>query len=80
MLTKLSSKGQLVIPKAVREALRLQTGTQFHVLTADGKIVLEPVLEPALEALYGRYTGSGLLADLETEHRQEIQDEESLRP
>lgn len=31
MLIKLSSKGQLVIPRAIREALHLRAGTQFHV-------------------------------------------------
>ena len=80
MWTKLSSKGQLVIPKSVREALGLQVGTRFHVLIEDSKIVLEPVEGTALEALYGRYVDSDLLTELETEHRQEIQDEEALRP
>ena len=31
MLVQLSSKGQLVIPKSIRDALNLQAGTRFHV-------------------------------------------------
>jgi AbrB family looped-hinge helix DNA binding protein len=38
----LTSKGQLVIPKAVRAALHLRAGTQFSVTLDGGRIVLEP--------------------------------------
>lgn len=42
----LSSKGQLVIPKAVREHLGARAGSVFAVRYADGEIHLKPV-EPA---------------------------------
>lgn len=79
MLAKLSSKGQLVIPKAVREALGLRRGAQFHVRLEAGKIVLEPVGPSAAEALYGKYAECDLLTDLEEEHHQERRREETLR-
>lgn len=40
--TTLTSKGQLVIPKAIRTALHVRPGTQFSVVLKNGRIVLEP--------------------------------------
>ena len=79
MLTRLSSKGQLIIPKAVREALELRAGTEFHVQLEEGKIILEPVTTSPVDALYGKYLGADFLADLEAEHREEIRDEAAIR-
>jgi AbrB family looped-hinge helix DNA binding protein len=39
----LSPKFQIVIPKAVREALKLVPGRKFHVLHHNGRIELIPV-------------------------------------
>jgi AbrB family looped-hinge helix DNA binding protein len=41
--TTLSPKFQIVIPKAVREALKLVPGRKFHVLHHNGRIELVPV-------------------------------------
>jgi antitoxin PrlF len=79
MLVKLSSKGQLVIPKAVRQALGLRQGTQFHVQLSEGKIILEPMGPSPAEALHGKYPEADFLADLEAEHRQEVRDDAPLR-
>ncbi|MEP7041942.1 MAG: AbrB/MazE/SpoVT family DNA-binding domain-containing protein [Dokdonella sp.] len=43
MNTTLTSKGQLVIPKPIRDALHLKSGTTLSVTTDGGRIVLEPV-------------------------------------
>ena len=43
--TTLSSKGQVVIPEAIRERLGLKTGVQF-VVVADRDVVILKVLEP----------------------------------
>ena len=75
MLVQLSSKGQLVIPKSIREALHLRAGTQFHVQIDEDKIILEPIVPTVVDALYGRYAGEDLLEALEEEHRQELQNE-----
>jgi len=80
MLGKLSSKGQLVIPKPTREALRLATGTRFHVRVQQGKIILEPVAESAVEILYGKYSDCDLLTALEDEHQREVTSEADLGP
>lgn len=75
MLLRLSSKGQLVIPKTIRQALRLKNGDQFQARVSGGRIILEPVREDILARLHGRYRGTDLLKDLEEEHRQEIGNE-----
>lgn len=41
-MATLTSKGQLVIPKAIRAALHVRPGTRFSVTLDNGRIVLEP--------------------------------------
>ena len=79
MLARLSSKGQLVIPKPIRQALGLRAGTQFRVRLEQGRIILDPVTKSSVEALYGKYADADFLAELEAEHRQEIEDEATIR-
>lgn len=79
MLARLSSKGQLVIPKAIRQALGLRRGAQFYVELEEGKIILDPVPTSPVGALYGKYADADFLSDLEAEHQQEIIDEAAVR-
>ena len=46
MKTKVSSKGQVVIPKEVRDRLGIKPGTILDVKVEGRRIVLEPALEP----------------------------------
>jgi AbrB family looped-hinge helix DNA binding protein len=39
--TRLTSKGQLVIPKAVRDRMHIAAGTEFKVTQSGQRIVLE---------------------------------------
>jgi AbrB family looped-hinge helix DNA binding protein len=39
--TKMSSKGQVVIPEDIRRRLALDTGTQFIVLGEDDVVILK---------------------------------------
>lgn len=75
MLLRLSSKGQLVIPRSMRESLRLKNGDQFHARIVGRKIILEPVTKELIRRLYGKYAGVNMLNDLEEEHRREIENE-----
>ena len=43
--TKMSSKGQVVIPEEVRNALGLKTGAQF-VVVGEGDVVILKVISP----------------------------------
>ncbi|MBN2394516.1 MAG: AbrB/MazE/SpoVT family DNA-binding domain-containing protein [Anaerolineae bacterium] len=79
MLARLSSKGQLVIPKSMREALGLRSGDQVHVMLERGKIILEPQVVSVVDALYGKYADADFLAELEEEHRHEVHHDAALR-
>lgn len=41
--TRMTSKGQLVIPKAIRDRMRVAPGTEFTVTQSGRRIVLEAV-------------------------------------
>ncbi len=46
--TKMSSKGQVVIPEEIRERLGLETGAQFVVVGEGDVVVLKAVQAPSL--------------------------------
>jgi AbrB family looped-hinge helix DNA binding protein len=41
--TRLTRKGQVVIPKAIRDRLKVMPGTELSVTLEGGRIVLNPV-------------------------------------
>jgi len=47
--TKMSSKGQIVIPEAVRDSLGLTSGTQFVVVGRGDTVILKIIEEPSME-------------------------------
>lgn len=52
METKLSSKGQVVIPKDIRDALRLSPGERLRVTRQGRRIIIEAIEpEPARERI-----------------------------
>ena len=59
MTTTLSSKGQIVLPKAARRRLGLQPGTKFACRVRDGEIVLVPEARPAPKVKLVRNAVSG---------------------
>ena len=46
--TRMSSKGQVVIPEDVRKRLQLAAGTQFIVLGEDDVVILKMVRPPSM--------------------------------
>ena len=54
--TKMSSKGQVVIPEAIRKRLGLENGSQFVVLGENDTVILKTIATPSKKEL------SGLLA------------------
>ncbi|MHA1309961.1 MAG: AbrB/MazE/SpoVT family DNA-binding domain-containing protein [Candidatus Helarchaeota archaeon] len=47
----MSSKGQVVIPKGIRETLELEPGSKFNVKLEGKKIILEPITDVNFEEL-----------------------------
>ena len=78
--TRVTSKGQVVIPKPVRDKLRWASGTQLAVeVMGDGAVRLMPLdAEDPIDALYGclKKLPRDPIADLEAEHRAEIEADE----
>jgi antitoxin PrlF len=48
-ITSLSSKGQIVIPNAIRNDLNVSVGDKFVVISDGENILLRPVEKPKLE-------------------------------
>ncbi len=46
--TRLSSKGQVVIPEQVRNRLGLKTGDQFVVVGKDDAVILKSITAPSM--------------------------------
>ena len=83
MSVKLSSKGQLVLPKRVRQKLDLKPGAEFEIDIIDGKIILHPVhkqeeLQKTLAKLRQIVHGTHLADDLRAERQQEMDREHKL--
>lgn len=47
--TKMSSKGQVVIPEDIRKRLNLTEGTRFVVTGQDDVVILKAISEPSLD-------------------------------
>ena len=47
--TKMSSKGQVVIPENIRRNLNLKAGTQFIVIGDKGVVILKSITPPSIE-------------------------------
>ncbi|MBS0616931.1 MAG: AbrB/MazE/SpoVT family DNA-binding domain-containing protein [Acidobacteria bacterium] len=73
METTLTSKGQVVIPVAVRNRLGIAAGTSLHVEVNDasGEIILKPITRKLIHQMSGRFKGKGLLEELAAERNKE---------
>lgn len=74
--TKVSSKGQVTLPKVVREQLGIAAGTELEVVVEQQTIHLRRI-EPRWRRWGGALKGSGLLRELELEHQEEIERDEA---
>jgi AbrB family looped-hinge helix DNA binding protein len=81
--TRVTSKGQVVIPKPVRERLRWASGTQLAVEeVGDGTVRLAPLeTSDPIDSLYGclKAHPRDPLAELVAEHGAEIEIDEHWR-
>ena len=51
--TRMSSKGQVVIPEEVRNRLGIATGAQFIVLGENGVVILKTISPPSMDEFDG---------------------------
>ncbi len=76
--TTVSSKGQVVIPRALREKYRLTAGTRLEVAESDAGLLLAPLKrarsarrQAGWRALRGAAKGTAALKEHLAEHRRE---------
>lgn len=75
--TRMTSKGQVVIPAEVRRRLGIGKGTPFVVDDKDGAIILKPVTREYFDRLAGVLPRTPSLAkQLAEEHAQEREKED----
>jgi AbrB family looped-hinge helix DNA binding protein len=70
-----SSKGQIAIPKAVRDALNLSEGTKLTLDVRGQEIVLSK--QPSWKKLQGAAAGRGLMAAFSAFRKREREREDS---
>ena len=68
-VSNVSTKGQIVIPAALREELGLTPGTTVSFERQGDTIVLRPLTRAYVRSLRGCFRGSSLEALREREHR-----------
>ena len=75
-----SSKGQIAIPKSVRERLRLKPGTKVAIDVRGETLVMKRIASgfPDWRTMEGMISsGPSLTKALEAEHREELEREDS---
>ncbi|WP_338824777.1 hypothetical protein MHOCP_03620 [Moorella humiferrea] len=81
-IARLSSKGQLVLPKNIRDKLALQRGGELKIELVEGKIILEPVSKETKSGWRrwgGALRGSRVLEEHLIEHKLEVaQDDKGI--
>lgn len=77
-LVRVSSKGQLVVPKEMRTALGIKAGSVVRVQRTRKGILMEPVTESMVERLYGKFSDEDLLKERDAERRRESSREKRL--
>jgi AbrB family looped-hinge helix DNA binding protein len=73
METITTTKGQIVIPSAVRRKLGIKEGTriQIEVDEKNQRLILTPITREYIRSLRGKYKGLGLLRSLMEDRKRE---------
>lgn len=70
MTNRVGPKGQVVIPKPIRDRLGIRPGDEVRFWLEDGDAHLRRVVPAG--TLRGRFAGAPLREELEAEHRREL--------
>lgn len=71
MKVRMSARGQIVIPAALRRKYGIKNGTRIIVTDAGDRIILKPVTELYLKNLQGSLKGKGGMKVLLGERRKD---------
>lgn len=70
--TVVSSKGQIVIPAALREQLGIEAGTRLAIQRENNHLVLQPITDEFIHSLRGSLKGKTSLVEArKLEHKIE---------
>jgi len=76
MVIKLSHKGWIVIPAALRKKYGLKAGAELHVVDYGGVLAIVPAFKDPIKQGAGMLKGvDSLTSEIVAEHLQEIQRE-----
>ena len=76
MTSKVSSKGQVVIPNPIRKKMNIKEGTIIEFKEIDNKRMEITLLPDPIEELEGILKGVNLTKLLQRDHKEEIQSDE----
>ncbi len=80
-VVQVSQKGQVLIPKAIREKYGVKPGSNVHILEEPDSIVVKPAPEDPIAAACGFLEGDfSFTDDLIKEHQKELDNERNDRP
>lgn len=71
LYSQVSTKGQLVIPAELRDALDLKPGTKIALQRDGNTIVLHPITDNFIDSIPGSLKGPSLGAIRERQHRDD---------
>ncbi len=75
-VVQVSQKGQILIPKAIRERHGVAPGSKVQILEQSSGILIKPAPEDPIDAACGFLEGTfSLTNDLIKEHQMELEDE-----
>lgn len=72
MTSRVSTKGQVVIPREIRQRLGIGRSTEVRFEVEGDHVVLTPLRRRPWRDLRGLLRGRGLTAALEADHREEV--------
>jgi AbrB family looped-hinge helix DNA binding protein len=76
-VSTVSAKGQVLIPKALRQKYGLKAGTKVHFIEYGGGLYMAPVPDDPIEALHGKFAGGpSMTAELLAERELDLAREE----
>ena len=68
--TRVSDKGQTIIPRVIRRTLNIEPGTRLRWESRDSVIILYPVVKDPVAAAQGKLQGLGISMSDFLEQRQ----------